>query len=108
MYTIFNGLHDDAFFNQLAKEVALGTRLHLPPPAAGMNVAELRGYLRARLRSHAQEKVRQSVAQVHLPPQKVSELTAAVLERAIHLVIRDLFVNPIISIPTPHVSARAA
>jgi hypothetical protein len=111
MLSIFRAsvaLDHDALIQNVVKEVARVTRLSLAPSAANMNVAELRGYLRTRVAREARIQVRHSVAQVRLPQETEAELTAVIVERAIHLVIRDLAVCPIVSIPTPHVQTRAA
>jgi hypothetical protein len=111
MFTIFRGsdAYDrEALIQHLAKEVARVTRICLTPKAANMNADELRGYLRTRASREAREQVRHLIAEVRLPQEIEAKLTAAVLERAIHLMIRDLATCPVVAIPTPHVQSRAA
>jgi hypothetical protein len=95
MLTIFGSraLDHDALIQDLTKEVARVTRANLAPSAANMNVAELRGYLRARTTHAAKEQVRQVVNKVRLPAKSEAALTAIVAERAM---------------PLPHVQSRAA
>jgi hypothetical protein len=111
MLTLFRGSEDfdrESLIQEVAKEVAHAARANLKPTAANMNVAELRGYLRTRAAREAREQVHRSMAEVRLPQEFEPEVTAAVLERAVHLIIRDLLVSPIVSIPAPHVQTRAA
>ena len=60
-----------------------------------MNVAELRGYVRTR-RVPSMPRASAQFARRACACRRTIEasLTAAVLERAVHLVIRDLFVQP--------------
>lgn len=111
MLTIFHGSEArdrDTLIQDVAQDVARALRMDLSPAVANMCVAELRGYLRSRALCEAQTQVRRSAAEVRLSPEGERELIAAVLERAVHLVIRDLMVCPVVSIPTPHVETRAA
>jgi hypothetical protein len=111
MFTLFQGADDqdrETLIQEIAKEVARRTERSLTAAAARMNVSELRGYLRTRAAREAREQVRSSLDKVRVPPGQEVEFTAAVVERAIHLVIRDVVACPIISIPTPHVQTRAA
>jgi hypothetical protein len=110
MLAIFRNHDDerDALVQDLAKKVARITRTGLKPEAANMNVAELRGYLRTRTAREAKEQVRRALVEVRMTVKSEAELTVAVAERAIHLVIRDLMVSPTVSIPLPHVQTRAA
>jgi hypothetical protein len=111
MLTLFTGTQvrdDELLIQGIAKDVARVTLGQLKPTASHMNVAELRGYLRTRAAAEARTQVRRSIVELHLQQEREAELTAAVLERAIHLVIRDLFVQPVVSIPAPHVRLRIA
>jgi hypothetical protein len=73
-----------------------------------MSVAELRGYLRTRITREVREQVRCLIAQVRISDECEAALSAAVVELAIQLLIRDLQVSPVVAIPTPHVQSRAA
>ena len=111
MLTLFKGTQvrdRESLIHDIAKNVAQATLLQLKPTTLNMNVAELRGYLRTRAASEARTQVRRSIVELHLKQEREADLTAAVLERAIHLVIRDLLVQPVVSIPTPHVRLRIA
>jgi hypothetical protein len=111
MFTIFRGSQandHEALIQDVAKEVARLTCMDLGPTTSTMNAAELRGYLRTRAARQAREQVRRTIAEVRLPQGRESEFTAAVLERAIHLMVRVPLASPIISIPAPHVQSRAA
>lgn len=98
----------ETFIQDTAKSVANATGASLHSSVAKMSAAEQRGYLRSRVLREAREQVRQLIAQVRLTEQGEAELTAAVLERAVHLLMRDSTASPIAAIPTPHVRSRAA
>jgi hypothetical protein len=111
MLTLFTGTQvrdRESLIQDIAKDVARITLGRLKPTTSNMNVAELRGYLRTRAASEARTQVRRSIVELRLQPEREAELTAAVLERAVHLMIRDLFVQPVVSIPAPHVRLRIA
>jgi len=111
MLTLFTGTQvrdREALIHDIAKEVVQVTLGQLKPTTSNMNVAELRGYLRTRAAGEARTQVRRSIMERHLQHELEADLTAAVLERAIHLMIRDLFVQPVASIPAPHVRLRNA
>jgi hypothetical protein len=104
MLTLFTGnqVRDrDALISEIAKDVARLLSGQLNANAAKMNVAELRGYVRARAASAVADHCRQWV-------RDDAELTAAVLDQTVHLVIRDLFVRPVVSVPSPHIRLRNA
>ena len=111
MLTLFTGnqVRDhESLIQGIAKDVARATLGQLWPTALHMIVAELRGYLRTRAATEARTQVRRSIVELHLPQDRAAALTAAVLERAIYLMIRDLFVQPVVAIPVPHVRLRNA
>jgi hypothetical protein len=98
----------DNLVRDLAIEVAQIARTRLTTPVSGMSVAELRGYVRTRAAAVAKTQVRQATAERRLSHDNEHDMIAVVLERAIHLVIRDLLVQPVVSIPAPHVRLRIA
>ena len=111
MLTLFTGTQvrdRDALIHDIAKDVARLTLGQLKPTTSNMNVAELRGYLRTRAAGEARTQVRRSIGELRPRHECEADLTATVLERAIHLMIRDLFVQPVVSIPAPHVRLRIA
>ena len=111
MLTLFTGTQvrdREALIHDIAKDVARVTLGQLKATTSNMNVAELRGYLRTRAAAEARTQVRCSVVELRLQHEREADLLAAVLERAIHLMIRDLFVQPVVSIPAPHVRLRMA
>jgi hypothetical protein len=111
MLTLFTGTQvrdREALIHDIAKDVARVTFDQLKPTTSNMSAAELRGYLRTRAVSEARTQVRRSIVELRLPHECEADLLAAVLERAIHLMIRDLFVQPVASIPAPHVRLRNA
>jgi hypothetical protein len=104
MLTLFTGneVRDrDALISEIAKDVAQQLSGQLNANVANMNVAELRGYVRARASTLAADRCRQWAGGDR-------ELMAAVLEQATHLIIRDLYVRPVVTVPTPHVRLRNA
>jgi hypothetical protein len=96
-----------AFVADIAARCARAVAQQVTPNAMFMDVAELRGYLRAR----ALPIVLACISQ-HAPDRARSEpppaLVAAALERTIQLVVRDFRSLPIVAIPAPHVPRRAA
>jgi hypothetical protein len=104
MLTLFTGnkVRDrDALIGEIAKNVARQLSGQLTPSAANMNVAELRGYVRARVASSVAECCRQWAIDD-------ADVTAAVLEQAAHLIIRELLVRPVVRVPQPHIRLRNA
>jgi hypothetical protein len=111
MLTLFTGIQvreRESLIHGIAKDVARVTLGQLKPTTSNMNVAELRGYLRTRAASEARTQVRLSIEQLRLQNLCEADLTTAALERAVHLMIRDLVVQPVASIPAPHVRLRIA
>jgi len=111
MLTRFNGTQvrdRETLIHDVAKNVARLTLRQLKPTTSNMNVAELRGYLRTRAAGEARTQVRQSIVEFRLQLEREADLATAVLERAVHLMIRDLFVQPVVSIPAAHVRLRIA
>jgi hypothetical protein len=98
---------DDLVY-ELARQVAAIARPQLPHTSAQMATAELRGYLRTRVTSEARTQVERVVAERHCRTNESADLAAAVVERAIHMIIRDLSAPPIIATPSPHVEIRRA
>ena len=108
--TLFGGaaVRDrDALVQDLAKEAARRTILQLTSTASNMNVAELRGYVRTRAAAESATLVQNSTAKLGRG-EDVAQLTAAILDRAVHLVVRDMLVKPVGCLPIPHVQSRAA
>jgi hypothetical protein len=111
MLALFRGFEPrdwDVLVHEAARVVASATCANVSPIVANMSVSELRGYLRSRAARSAREQVHLSTAKVHLHPDQEADLTSAVVEQAVQLMIRDLTASPIAAIPTPHVRSRAA
>lgn len=110
MLTLFKAseVRDEALIQQIAKEVANAALQQFAPQLADLCPAELRGYLRARLSGEAKSRVRQAIAQSAVVSSNEAEFTTAVLERAIHLTIRDLAAPPVTQTPTVHIATRRA
>jgi CRISPR/Cas system-associated protein Csm6 len=110
MLTLFSSAavrDGDALVQELAKEAARRTILQLSSAAANMNAAELRGYVRTRATAESTALVRSSIAKLGRSEDN-AQLTAAVVERAVHLVVREMLVQPVGCLPIPHVQSRAA
>jgi len=73
-----------------------------------MSAPEMRGYLRARAFAVVRTRVEQTIADGRLPAADKDELIAAVLERTVHIVVRDLQSPPVIAVPSPHLRLRTA
>jgi hypothetical protein len=113
MLTLFTGgrADDDSrqeLIQSIARSVCSETMTQLTPSASAMPLDELRGYVRTRAASIAREHVRQAIADRRLAPTLLSELTAAVIDRTVHLAVRSSVTMPIVAIPQPHVRIRKA
>ncbi len=98
----------DALVCDIAARCAADVARHLRTSAKQMDAAQLRGYLRARSVSVVWSAVRQAIADGQLPGGQVRELVDSVVERTVHLVIRELQMPPVVAIPAAHLPMRSA
>jgi hypothetical protein len=100
--------HRDTLVHDIAEQVLPVVMRRFPSEPAAMSAAELRGYLRARAWNDVRAAVRRCLDERrgHSTPEAV--LLADLLERTVHLAIREHLVPPVVSIPMPHVRLRAA
>jgi hypothetical protein len=113
MLTLFTGSRaaDDnrqELVQSIARIVCTETMTQLTSAASAMPADELRGYVRTRFASIAREHVRHAISHRRIAPSLQSELTAAVIDRAVHLAVRSFVTVPIVTIPQPHVHIRKA
>ena len=73
-----------------------------------MSAPELRGYVRARAFAVVRTRVEQTNADGRLSAADKDDLIAAVLERTVHIVVRELQSPPVITVPSPHLRLRIA
>jgi hypothetical protein len=73
-----------------------------------MSAPELRGYVRARAFAVVRTRVEQTIADGRVSAANPDELLAAVLERTVHIIVRDLQSPPVIAVPSPHLRLRTA
>jgi hypothetical protein len=97
-----------ALARELAQRAAAVTRSRLHLAGDTLNGDELRGYVRARAIGPVRLLAQQLAAEYRLAPQAADELAARTLERTVHLVVRGISSQPILSIPAAVLPLRTA
>src|SRR5882672_998466 len=98
----------DAIVHEIAKRSAAATLSQLGMATEGMNVAELRGYVRAHAWPCVSAEVNDFDADDRFSNSQLNELAARALEQTVHVVTRAYLSAPVVVIPTPHIGRRAA
>jgi hypothetical protein len=102
------GRSRDAIVREIAERAAVVTLSQLTDAAERMSPPELRGYVRAlawpSVCAEIQEYVRNGQISKHL----VNDMAASALEQTVYIVTGAFASAPVVSIPTPHISPRAA
>ncbi len=93
----------ESLVQEVARHVAIDSMPLMGPATGGMNPAELRGYVRSRVMGMVVEQASECIRDLRLRRRIEKGFTAAVLERVIHLVVRDLSSKPVRVLPQPHV-----
>ena len=91
----------DQFVHVVADRCVPVIRQRLTADTSRMGVAELRGYVRARAQRVVNDQVLQILKKRGLTLSVRDPLTAQALERTVHLVVRQLIVQPIGGLPAP-------
>jgi hypothetical protein len=95
----------------LAREVAersvADTLLQIGSSPVNMSPAELRGYVRAYALPYVRYEAAQLVS-LEWPRKAFDELAAIALDRATHLIVTQLKLQPVAAVPVPHVRLRIA
>jgi hypothetical protein len=99
---------EDFLAAQIAERSAAELAGQLSADITTMSTAELRGYLRARAICCVRARVAHAIATHQFAATQTDALVAAALERTASLLARDLKLPPVIALPAPHVSMRAA
>jgi hypothetical protein len=97
----------DTFAREIAERSVAATLAQLGPVAGNMAAAELRGYVRAHALPFVRDEATQLVSR-EWPADAFSELAAIALDQATHLVVQQLLLHPVATVPAPHVRLRVA
>lgn len=100
--------HSDALSREIAERSATETLCHLSTAAEGMSSAELRGYVRAHSWPLICADLQYVAANDRLAESERTDLAARALEQTVHLVTRAYLATPVIAMPMPHITVRAA
>jgi len=98
----------DAVAGDIAAQCVNAVTQRLGASTTEMGVPELRGYVRARAFAVVSAFVEQAVDEERVPSANEIALIATVLERTVHIIVRDLQSPPVITVPSPHVRLRVA
>jgi hypothetical protein len=108
MFTLFQHVDaTDRHDREIARLAAYTTLQRLHADTTNMSAAELRGYVRA----HVQHVVREQFANDFRGISNIKsddKRFGDIIEQTVHLVVRDLYVQPATLIPALHVPARMA
>jgi hypothetical protein len=97
----------DTFAREIAERSVAATLAQLSPIAERMSAPEQRGYVRAHALPFIRDEATQLVSR-EWPADAFADLVATALEQATHLVIQQLKLHPIITMPAAHVRLRLA
>ena len=96
---------------QLIRDIAnrslAGSRRRLHGDVTKMSVAELRGYVRARAIRTVRERAMETVGRRQLPVATIDDVIQRALERTVHMLVRQVMVQPV-TLPAVPVTRRAA
>jgi hypothetical protein len=99
MFTLFKRPdEEDQRIRDMAKIAAKWTRHELSSDISNMSPNELRGYVRARAERVLRDRLTLNDCEFH----------AEILQRTVHIVIGELAIQPIVSLPMAHIERRAA
>jgi hypothetical protein len=97
----------DTFAREIAERSVAATLEQLGPVVDQMGAAELRGYVRAQALPFVRDEATQLVSR-EWPADAFADLVAAALDQATHLVVQQLRLHPVTTMPAPHVRLRLA
>jgi hypothetical protein len=96
----------DAVAHGISERCLKELRQQIGPSAAVMGAAELQGYLRAKAYPILQARIAAISASDHRSTADAQQLTAKVLERIVHLALKDFETPPVVLVAAPHVRLR--
>jgi hypothetical protein len=103
-----SGADSDAIVREIVERCASATLSRLSTAAERMNVAQLRGYVRAYAWPQVWDEVQSVEALGRLTQCQTIDLAARVLEQTVHLVTCAYLTAPVVAMPAPHIGRRAA
>jgi hypothetical protein len=98
----------DAVIRDLAAQSTTVARGRLHGGSNQLEASELRGYVRARAASVVRWLVRNATAEGRVPAAFADEVAARVLERAVHLVVREIMQRRVVPEQAGMSTRRAA
>jgi hypothetical protein len=104
----YSGAEYDVIIHEIAERSAVATLSQLSTIAERMNVAQLRGYVRAHAWPKVWGELQVAAAAGRLTKTQVNELAGRALEQTVQAVARAYLVAPVVAMPTPHIGRRAA
>jgi hypothetical protein len=102
------GADGDAIVRDIAEKCAAATLSQLSTAALEMNIAQLRGYVRAHAWPQVWDETQAAAAKGRLTVGQVNDLAGRVLERTVQLVTAAYLAAPVVAMPAPHIGRRAA
>jgi hypothetical protein len=103
----YSGDEYDAIVHEIAERSAVATLSQLTTIAEQMNVAQLRGYVRAHAWPLVWTEIR-GVAAGRLTKIQMNDLAGRALEQTVHAVTRAYLSAPVVAMPMPHIGHRTA
>jgi hypothetical protein len=104
----YSGGEYDAIVHEIADRSAVATLSQLSTIVEQMNIAQLRGYVRAHAWPLVWAEVQDVAAGRRLTKAQLNELAGRALEQSVHSVTRAYLAAPVVAMPTPHIGRRAA
>ncbi len=104
----FSGDSWDAFIREISERCASATISQMSTAAEQMSIPQLRGYVRAHAWPQVWSETQSAVAQEQIAAAEANAHAARVLEQTVHLVTCEYNSAPVIAMPAPHISRRAA
>jgi hypothetical protein len=98
----------DALVRELAAQSTTVTRVRMPASSDQLEASELRGYVRARAASAVWSLVRNAAAEGRVSAAAADGVAARVLERTVHLVVREMMERRVMSEHLGLATRRAA
>ena len=102
------GTDCNAIVREIAEHCSTAILSQLSTAAEEMNVAQLRGYVRAHAWPQVWAEAQSAEASGHPTKSNANDLAARVLEQTVHLVTRAYLSSPVVAMPVPHMGLRAA
>ena len=104
----FSGSSNETLIREVAERCAAATIAQLSSAAGQMSAAQLCGYVRALAWPHVWAETQAAASQGQVAASRANARAAKVLEQTVHLVTSEYSSAPVIAMPAPHISRRAA